>query len=94
MAGVGGRTIAQAKAALSWSEFHEWMAYRAKHGPLHLQQRVADAAALIALTVSNTAPRTRGSRPLEFADFLLYRPAINEVDGAPIDLETAMAEWR
>lgn len=93
MAGVGGRTIAQAKAALSWPEFHQWMAYRAKHGPVHLQQRVVDAAALVAHGVSCTVMRPAGSAPPLFKDFVLYRSAV-EADEQPVDLETAMATWR
>lgn len=90
LAGLGGRTIEQAKAAISWPEFHQWMAYRQKHGPLHLQQRMVDAAALLALTVANSVPRKSAAK---FDDFVLYQVQAQE-EGAVIDLETAMATWR
>ena len=90
MAGVGGRTIAQAKAALSWPEFHQWMAYRQKHGPLHLQQRVVDSAALVAVTTANSVPRKTAAN---FDDFVLYKASEPEVE-VVIDMETAMATWR
>ncbi len=91
LAGIGGRTIVQAKAAISWPEFHQWMAYRQKHGPLHLQQRVTDAAALCATTVANSVPR---KTPAKLEDFVLYSAPDTSDDCAAIDLETAMATWR
>lgn len=54
---------------------------------MHL--RLDHAAALIAYTVSMTIPRKRGHNAPKYADFLQrYEPA------EPIDLETAMKEWR
>lgn len=61
-----------------------------KHGPLSLQRRVEDAAALHAHSIYATIPRERGSKPLTLQDFKLYR----QPDDSPIDLETAMETWR
>lgn len=90
---MGGRTIAQAKAVLTWTEVLQWEAYRAKHGPLHLQQRMVDAAALVAHSVSSTVMRKPGSAAPSFEDFLLYRQHVDVLE-QPIDLETAMATWK
>lgn len=75
---------------MGWAEFHHWMAYRAKHGPLHMQQRVVDAAALQAVTSANSVPRKTAA---QFSDFVLYQVREAE-DATPIDLETALAIWR
>lgn len=91
LAGVGGRTIEEARRRLSWNEHQAWLQYRAKHGPLHLGKRLEDAAALIAQTVSNTIPRPKGSTGPRLEDFMLY--AFKEPP-KPITLETAMATWR
>lgn len=99
LAGVGGRTISEAKARLGWAEFHAWAAYRAKHGPLHLQAHIELAAATVAYTVSGTVPRAKGKKGPEFSDFLPKRAVAAESandasEQAPIDLDTAMATWR
>lgn len=75
---------------MGWAEFHHWMAYRAKYGPLHQQQRLVDGVALLATAVSNTVPRKAAA---QFNDFLLYQVA-EPISEAVIDLETAIATWR
>ncbi|MDR0259623.1 MAG: hypothetical protein LBE51_13640 [Acidovorax sp.] len=99
LAGIGGRTVAEARRNISWAEFQAWMQYRAKHGPLHTQSHIEHAAALVAYMVSSTVPRGKGQRGPEYADFLPKRAATtgaaNDVPaGAPIDIDTAMATWR
>ena len=80
--GIGGATIAEAKATLSYAEVLAWVAYRDKHGSLNLVRRAELAAGLIALQVN----RGNGGKA-ELYDFLPHhiRP------GA--DLERAMREW-
>lgn len=94
MAGVGGRTVAEAKAALGWTEFHHWMAYREKHGPLHAGKRIEDAAALIALHVNAAIPRSKGAKSPRYEDFQLYRRASAEPEAVIVDLATAMERWK
>lgn len=95
LAGIGGRTVAEAKWSISWPEFQAWMQYRAKHGPLHTQPHIEHAAALVAYMISSTVPRAKGKKGPEFSDFLPKRAARAEAaNEAPIDLEEAMATWR
>ena len=91
LAGVGGRTIAEAKNSIPWDEFQGWLKYRAKHGPLDSAKRIEDAAAQIAFTVSCTIPRAKGSPLPKLEDFRMY--AIKEPP-KPIGLEEAMATWK
>lgn len=80
--GIGGNSIAEAKAALSYAEVLAWVAYRDKHGSLNLARRIELATGLVALQVNRGA----GGKA-DLYDFLPHhiRP------GA--DLEQAMATW-
>lgn len=91
LAGIGGRTVAEAKARVSCVEFQAWLDYREKHGPLDCARRIEHAAALIAQTVSSTVPRSKGSKPPKLEAFFLY----GSDKGTPApDLDTAKREWR
>lgn len=80
--GIGGNSIAEAKATLSYAEVLAWVAYRDKHGSLNLARRNELAAALIALQVNRS-----GGGKAELQDFMPHhvRPGTA--------LEQAMAEW-
>ncbi|AZL71481.1 hypothetical protein EJA05_16365 [Pseudomonas oryziphila] len=80
--GIGGNSIAEAKATLSYAEVLAWVAYRDKHGSLNLARRIELATALIALQVNH-----RGGGKAELYDFMPHfaRPGTA--------LEQAMAEW-
>ena len=80
--GIGGSTIVEAKATLSYAEVLAWVAYRDKYGSLSLVRRNELAAALIALQVN----RSSGGKA-EIYDFMPHhiRPVT--------ELEQAMAEW-
>jgi hypothetical protein len=52
LAGVGGRTIAEAKERLSYSEALEWSAYMQKRGSLHVGGRVEFSIALLAAMIN------------------------------------------
>ena len=80
--GVGGSTIVEAKATLSYAEVLAWVAYREKHGSLNLVRRVELAAGLIALQVN----RSSGGKA-DLYDFMPHHVR----SGA--DLEQAMREW-
>lgn len=80
--GIGGNSIAEAKATLSYVEVLAWVAYRDKHGSLNLARRNELAAALIALQVN----RSVGGK----ADLYDFMPHYVR---AGADLEQAMREW-
>lgn len=90
LAGIGGRTIAEAKANLSYQEYLAWCKYRELYGPLHVAARVDHAAATVAHTVSSTVPRRPGVTGPRFDDFLPKYGAAT----APITLEEAMRQWQ
>ena len=92
LAGVGGKTIEEAKQRLSYDEFQLWVEYRKRHGPLWHGPRLEHGAALVAHTVASVAPRKKGARGPKFSDFLPQRAQASS--GEPIDLETAMKTWR
>jgi len=88
LAGVGGRTIAEAQQRLSDHEYRSWRLYREMHGSLNLGLRIEHAAAVTSLTVN----RVNGGKAL-LADFLPDRTAVaaNDSDDS---LAQAMKEWR
>lgn len=80
--GIGGNSIAEAKATLSYAEVLAWVAYRDKHGSLNFVRRQELAAALIALQVNRS-----GGGKAELYDFMPHH--VNPGDA----LKQAMAEW-
>jgi len=80
--GIGGTSIAQAKASLSYVEVLAWIAYRDKHGSLNPMRRQELSAALIALQVHRSAGGTA-----ELIDFMPHAAR------ADFTLEQAMNEW-
>ena len=87
LAGVGGRTVAQARANLSWPEVQAWMRYREKHGPLWHGARLEQGFALVAHTVASGIPRNKGTKGAKFKDFLPQRATQDDV----LTLQEAMA---
>lgn len=95
LAGVGGRTVAEARAAISWPEFQAWMLYREKHGPLWHGARLEQGFALVAHTVSATIPRKKGDKGPKFTDFLPQRTSAATPEAEPVlTLQEAMALMR
>ncbi|WP_175649483.1 phage tail assembly protein T [Pseudomonas sp. Marseille-P9899] len=82
LSGIGGTTIAEAKATLSYAEVLAWVAYRDKHGSLNLVRRVELAAGLIALQVNRS-----GGGKADLYDFLPHHAQPG------VSLEQAMSEW-
>lgn len=82
LSGIGGNTIVEAKATLSYAEVLAWVAYRDKHGSLNLVRRVELAAGLIALQVNRS-----GGGKADLYDFLPHhtKPGVSP--------EQAMSEW-
>lgn len=46
-AGIGGRSVAEAKRRISQREFIAWLKYRKKHGTLDMGYRIDRAASII-----------------------------------------------
>ncbi|WP_122559706.1 phage tail assembly protein T [Pseudomonas viridiflava] len=80
--GIGGSTIAEAKANITYSEVLAWSGYRDKHGSLNPMRRFEFSSALIALQVN----RANGGE----ADLYDFMP---NVERPAITLEQAMREW-
>lgn len=53
MAGIGGKTIAQAKHNLSYVEVQKWKAYRDLTGSFNLGTRIEQGVALLATCIVN-----------------------------------------
>tara|TARA_Y100000815_G_scaffold274502_1_gene308823 strand:- start:12736 stop:13008 length:273 start_codon:yes stop_codon:yes gene_type:complete len=67
MNGIGGRTIAEAQANLSHSEFLTWMKYRQKRGSLNLGMRIERGSALLATLYANSKSKNGGYQLHDFA---------------------------
>lgn len=80
--GIGGNSIAEAKATLSYAEVLAWVAYRDKHGSLNLSLRQELSAAIVAMQVN----RTSGGKA-ELQDFMPHHVKPGSA------LDQAMAEW-
>lgn len=82
LSGVGGCTIAEAKANISYAEVLAWAAYRDKYGSLNLGRRLEFSSAIVALQVN----RMNGGKA-ELVDFMPH------ASRAEVSLEQAMEEW-
>ncbi|MDD0985809.1 phage tail assembly protein T [Pseudomonas shahriarae] len=51
--GIGGRSVAEAKASLSYTEVLSWMAYVEQNGPLNLGLKIERGIALLATILNN-----------------------------------------
>lgn len=52
LAGVGGRTVSEAKETLQYAEFLDWLTYRRMRGSLHMGTRMESGFALLASLIS------------------------------------------
>ncbi|MHB0844758.1 phage tail assembly protein T [Stutzerimonas nitrititolerans] len=82
--GIGGRTIAEARQRLSYSEFMSWVRFRNRRGTLHQGMRIDRSAALLATLYANVHSKTGGH---ELADFMPFE------DQHEPTVEEAMAAW-
>ena len=55
LAGIGGRTVEEAKQRMTYAEFRDWLRFREKVGPLNHLQRLDYATALLASVVNRSA---------------------------------------
>ncbi|MBS5847435.1 MAG: hypothetical protein KID08_17170 [Pseudomonas putida] len=81
--GIGGTSIAEAKATLSYAEVLAWVDYRDKHGSLNTARRQELSAALIAVQVN----RSWGGKA-DLYDFMPHHP-----QQSGISLMDAVASW-
>lgn len=96
LAGVGGRTVAEAKRSLSYAEFTSWLAYRSKFGPLCPGRYVGDSLAVIAAKFAQArGMKLQNGQSVGVSDFLLYdSPRGDDKEGTPeeiFDLLTAVS---
>lgn len=86
MNGIGGRTLAEAKERLSYSEFLTWLAFRQQRGSLHSGMRMERGFALLASLYVN-AHKSKHSPSAKLTDFMPHfeEPAVS--------LEEAMESW-
>lgn len=89
MHGIGGRTIAEAQASISYPEFLTWAAYRNKRGTLNVGLRVDRSAALLAALYANSHGGRKGGGYYSIEDFMPFLDRPEE----EIDLDTAVTEW-
>lgn len=85
LAGVGGRTIAEAQERISIAEFRAWVRYRNQRGSLNVGQRIEWSLAMLSAMFANVH---RGEHPaFSVFDFAPHH------DPPPITLARAMEEW-
>ena len=87
LAGIGGRTIEEARERMPVEEVRIWQAYMAKNGPLAIQRRVEYTSAQIAMILAN---QNRGANKpaMGLKDFLLW----SAQEGSDDDIEQALGE--
>lgn len=62
LAGIGGRTVAEAKERVQYAEFMDWMTYRRMRGSLNIGNRLESGFALIAFMISRATGGTADQR--------------------------------
>lgn len=87
LAGVGGKTIAEAQSNLSYTEFLSWYAYIKKNGPVSIQRRQEELAAWQSVLLS-----LMNGGKAEFEKLLLYRAvdALPDKDASINDVFTLL----
>lgn len=67
--GIGGRTVAEAKMAMSYAEFLDWCRYRQQYGSLNIGMRVDRAVARHIAVHLNTKSQGRKFKADEFSPY-------------------------
>lgn len=86
LAGVGGKTIAEAKANLSYDEALKWFDYMRRKGKLDLATRLEVGFALLATVISNV----NGGKA-KMADFMMFEKEAGSGKPESISIESALA---
>jgi hypothetical protein len=83
LAGVGGRTVAEAKERLTYAEAVAWEAYRRKYGTLNVGLRLEIGFGQLLAAVANAL----GNK----ADPLDYMPHVPRPEPEPLSIDRVMA---
>jgi hypothetical protein len=75
MNGIGGRTIAEAKQNMTYTEARHWAQYMRRRGGLNIAERVEQSAALLCAT----AAQLMGNKKAKVDDFLPNRESDDEL---------------
>lgn len=84
LAGIGGRTIAEAKERLSYREFLKWATYRDLRGSLNLGMRIEEGSALLSAIYLNSKS---SKQKFKLTDFMTH------AHEPEMSLEEAMDSW-
>lgn len=84
MNGIGGRTIAEAQARMTFPEFMLWCKFRGKRGSLNQGMRIESAVARFASFYGNGRA---GKKVFSMEDFAPH------MDEPVLTLDHAMATW-
>lgn len=80
LAGVGGRTIAEAKQALSYAEVLDWLEYRQRRGSFNVGWQVERSGAVLAALIHNIVSKDKAA-PHD------YGPHIDKPRPVPLTFE-------
>jgi hypothetical protein len=86
LCGIGGKTIAEAKENISYSELMQWIQYRNKRGSLHVGMRVEQSIALLASMYANA--HSKKGVTWKMVDFMAH------ADEEVISLDDALKSWQ
>ena len=88
LCGVGGKSVAEAKSAISYVEFVQWCQFRARYGSFHTGMRIDRAAARIGSLLANIKA---GKNIWSEQDLSPFDSLIAEADKPELTIETAFA---
>lgn len=88
LAGIGGRTIEEAKERLSYAEVLDWIEYRRQYGPLNLGYRLEWILAQVAYTAAAASgAKSKSGKKLALSDFLMFIQKRSESEDEEVSLE-------
>jgi len=91
-AGVGGRTVAEAKERLTYTEALQWGQYIAQRGTLNLGMRMeAHTAQLMALVATAAGMKDASGKQYTPADFMLHK---DEQESDTVNFDDALAAFQ
>lgn len=77
MAGVGGKTVAEARANLSYKEARQWLAYIQEHGsiaPQRIYDRLLDKLEYTSAKICWAVWKAQGAKRVEIEWFIPKKP--------------------
>ncbi len=88
LCGVGGKSVAEAKANITYVEFVQWCQFRARYGSFHIGMRIDRAAARVGSLLANIKS---GKNIWTEQDLSPFDAVISEADKPELTLESAFA---